>query len=198
MRMGRLIILKFAILFINLPRKKVCYMKDKIISLAKFLDNITFKLNGLSSIFIGIITVFILAEIIARKFFNFGFLFVLEVSSYLLAASWFLSASYTLRTNGHVRVNVFANILNEHTLRILDILATIFGIILCVIFFRAVYILTIDSYFFHKTSFSPLRAPLYIPQAFVAIGMFFMLLQMIMRLILLLVNEKPDIDIKKK
>ena len=36
-------------------------MKEKIIVVAKFLDNITCKLNGLSSIFIGIITIFILA-----------------------------------------------------------------------------------------------------------------------------------------
>jgi len=173
-------------------------MKEKIIVLAQFLDNITRKLNGLSSIFIGVITVFILSEIIARKFFNFGFLFVLEVSAYLLAASWFLSAAYTLRTNGHVRVNVFASILNKRASRILDIIASVLGVILCFVFFRAVFILASDSFFFHKTSFSPLRAPLYIPQIFVAIGMFFMLLQMIMRLLLLLIDEQPDIDLKEK
>lgn len=174
-------------------------MKEKVIALAKILDNITFKLNGLSSICIGIITIFILAEIIARKFFNYGFLFVLEVSSYLLATSWFLSAAYTLRTDGHVRVNVLTSVLKTNrAARILDILATILGIVLCLIFFRAVFILATDSYFFHKTSFSPLRAPLYIPQTFVAIGMFFMLIQMIMRLMLLIINEKPDIDLKSK
>jgi TRAP-type C4-dicarboxylate transport system permease small subunit len=174
-------------------------MKEKVIALAKILDNITFKLNGLSSICIGIITIFILAEIIARKFFNYGFLFVLEVSSYLLATSWFLSAAYTLRTDGHVRVNVLTSVLKTNrAARILDILATILGIVLCLIFFRAVFILATDSYFFHKTSFSPLRAPLYIPQTFIAIGMFFMLIQMIMRLMLLIINEKPDIDLKSK
>ena len=173
-------------------------MREKIIGLSKIIDSITLKLNGLSSIFIATITIFILAEIIARKFFNFGFLFVLEVSSYLLAASWFLSAAYTLRTDGHVRVNVFTNVLNERTSRTLDILATIIGIILCFVLFRAVYILATDSFFYNKTSFSPLRAPLYIPQAFIAIGMFFMLLQMVMRLLLLLIGEKPDIDLKAK
>ena len=173
-------------------------MKEKIIVVAKFLDNITCKLNGLSSIFIGIITIFILAEIIARKFFSFGFLFVLEVSVYLLAASWFLSAAYTLRTDGHVRVNVFANIISGRAARILDIIGSILGIISCFVLFRAIFILTSDSFFFHKTSFSPLRAPLYVPQTFIAVGMFFMLLQMIMRLLLLLINEKPDIDLKEK
>ena len=173
-------------------------MKNKIIAMSKIIDNFSAKLNGLSSTFIAIITIFILAEIIARKFFNYGFMFVLEVSSYLLAASWFLSAAYTLRTNGHVRVNLFINILNDRVSRIIDIVATILGIGLCVVLFRAVFILASDSFFFQKTSFSPLRAPLYIPQSFIAFGMFLMLLQMIMRLLLLLINEKPDIDLKSK
>jgi len=173
-------------------------MRNIIITMSKILDKITVKLNELSSVFIAIITVFIITEIIARKFFDYGFLFVLEVSTYLLAASWFLSAAYTLRTDGHVRVNVFINILNDRVSRILDIIATMIGIVLSLILFRAVYILASDSFFFHKTSFSPLRAPLYIPQVFVAFGMFLMLLQMIMRLLLLLINEKPDVDLKNK
>ena len=174
-------------------------MKEKVIALAKILDNITFKLNGLSGICISVITIFILAEIIARKFFNYGFLFVLEVSSYLLATSWFLSAAYTLRTDGHIRINVLTSVLKtDRAVRFVDIFATVLGIVMSLIFFRAVLILASDSYFFNKTSFSPLRAPLYIPQTFIAIGMFFMLIQMIVRLLLLLINEKPDINLKNK
>jgi len=101
-------------------------VKEKVIALAKILDNITFKLNGLSGICISVITIFILAEIIARKFFNYGFLFVLEVSSYLLATSWFLSAAYTLRTNGHIRINVLTSVINtDRAARFLDIFATV-------------------------------------------------------------------------
>lgn len=174
-------------------------MKEKVITLSKFLDNITFKLNGLSCICIVIITIFVLAEIIARKFFNYGFLFVLEVSTYLLATSWFLSAAYTLRTNGHIRVNVLTGIIkSKRAARMLDIVATVIGIMITFLFFRAVLMLVSDSYFMQKTSFSALRAPLYIPQTFITIGMFFMLLQMIIRLLLLLFNEKPDIDLKSK
>jgi len=174
-------------------------VKEKVIALAKILDNITFKLNGLSGICIVIITIFILLEIIARKFFNYGFLFVLEVSSYLLATSWFLSAAYTLRTDGHIRINVLTSVLKtDRAVRFVDIFATVLGIVMSLIFFRAVLILASDSYFFNKTSFSPLRAPLYIPQTFIAIGMFFMLIQMIVRLMLLLINEKPDINLKNK
>ena len=180
-------------------KEGVFLLKEKVIVVSKILDNITFKLNGLSCIFIAVITIFILAEIIARRFFNYGFLFVLEVSTYLLAASWFLSAAYALRTDGHIRVNVLTSIIkSEHAARLLDIFATILGIIISLIFFRAVFWLFSESYLLGKTSFSALRAPLYVPQLFVAIGMLFMLLQMIMRLLLLLFNEKPDIDLKGK
>lgn len=172
-------------------------MKEKVIAFAKMIDNISFKLNGLSSICIIIITILILAEIIARKFFNYGFLFVLEITTYLLAISWFFSAAYTLRTGGHIRVDILTSIIkSDRVLRFLEIFATILGIILSLIFFRALLILASDSYFFNKTSFSPLRTPLYIPQTFLVIGMFFMLIQMIMRLILLLINEKTELSVK--
>ncbi len=196
--MGRLIIY-INMNIINLPGKKVFQMKEKVIALSKTLDNITYKLNGLSCIFITIITIFVLAEIVARTFFNYGFLFVLEVNTYLLAMSWFLSAAYTLRTGGHIRVNVLTGIIkSDRAVRFLDIFATIIGIFITVVFFRAVLWLASESYFLGKTSFSALRAPLYIPQIFITIGMGFMLLQMIMRLLLLFFNEKPDIDLKSK
>ncbi len=198
--MGRLVNKLKNIYFNYQPAWKVgLQVKEKIIALSRILDNITFKLNGLSSICIVIITVFILAEIIARRFFNYGFLFVLEVSSYLLAVSWFLSSAYTLRTDGHIRVNVLTNILKtERAAKLLDIFATLIGIIITLFIFLAVFRLTSDSFFLKKTSFSALRAPLYVPQLFITIGMLVMLLQMIMRLILLLINEKPDIDLKSK
>lgn len=174
-------------------------MKEKVIAWSKTLDNITYKLNGLSCIFITIITISVLAEIVARTFFNYGFLFVLEVNTYLLAMSWFLSAAYTLRTGGHIRVNVLTGIIkSDRAVRFLDIFATIIGIIIALVFFRAVLWLVSESYFLGKTSFSALRAPLYIPQIFITVGMGFMLLQMIMRLLLLFFNEKPDIDLKSK
>jgi TRAP-type C4-dicarboxylate transport system permease small subunit len=104
-----------------------------------------------------------------------------------------------LRTDGHIRINVLTSVLKtDRAARFVDIFATVLGIVISLIFFRAVLILASDSYFFNKTSFSPLRAPLYIPQTFIAIGMFFMLIQMIVRLMLLLINEKPDINLKNK
>lgn len=171
-------------------------MKDKIVAFSKFLDKITFKLNELSGLLIAAIVVFILIEIVTRKVFNCSFYFVLEVTTYMLATSWFLAAPFTLRTDGHIRIDIISTIIKgKHFFRYVDIIANIIGIIICYFVFLAVFRLSSDSFFLRKTSFSPLRAPLYISQLFIAIGTLLMLIQMITRL-LLLVNEKPDIDMK--
>ncbi len=101
-------------------------MKERIITLTKVLDFINNKLNEISGICISIITVLVLAEIIARRFFNYGILFVLETNSYLLAISWFLSAPFTLRTDGHIRINILAAFIKNETInKYIDIFANL-------------------------------------------------------------------------
>ncbi len=174
-------------------------MKDKILLVSRVLDSISKKMNGISCVLLAVITLFILAEIVARRFFSYGFHFVLEVNTYMLAAAWFLSASYTLRTDGHIRVNILTGVVkSDLAVRILDIIATVIGIMICIVFFQAVFQFFWDSYTLKRVSYSALRAPLYIPQFFIMFGMGFMLLQMVMRLVLLIINEPPDIDLKSK
>ncbi len=174
-------------------------MRGKILLVSKVLDSITKKMNGISCILLAVITLFILVEIIARRFFNYGFHFILEVNTYMLAAAWFLSAAYTLRTDGHIRVNILTGIVkSDLAIRILDIVATVIGLLICIVFFQAVFQIFWDSYTLKRVSYSALRAPLYIPQFFIMFGMGVMLLQMIMRLVLLIINEPPDIDLKSK
>lgn len=174
-------------------------MKERIITLTKVLDFINNKLNEISGICISIITVLVLAEIIARRFFNYGILFVLETNSYLLAISWFLSAPFTLRTDGHIRINILAAFIKNETInKYIDIFANLVGIVISYFFFIASFVLTKDSYLLKKTSHTALRAPLYIPQTFITIGLFFLLVQMIVRMLLVLVNEAPEIELKLK
>ena len=174
-------------------------MREAILRVSGVVDGISKKLNGISCVILSVITVLIIVEIISRKFFNHGFMFVLEINTYMMASAWFLSASYTLRTDGHIRVNLLTGVIKSDLgARILDIIATIIGLLISLAFFLALFQLFWGSYTMNKVSFSALRAPLYIPQFIIMFGMGFMLLQMVMRLLLLIVNEKPDIDLKAK
>lgn len=164
--------------------------KFGIISLSEIINEITTKLNGVSSICISVITILTLLDIFARKFFNYSFMFVLEINTYLIAASWFLSSAYTLHTEGHIRITLLTSIIKSDKVKcMVDIFATIIGIIVSYIIFYSVLMLTVNSYILKKTSYTVLRVPLYIPQSILLIGALFLLIQLIIRLILLICNE---------
>lgn len=168
-------------------------MKSKINVISEIVDKVSFILHGAGAFCLVLITIMIGAEIASRNFFDYSFSIVWEGGSYLLGASWFLSAAYTLRTDGHIRIQLFNRFLGSKGNRIVDIAASIIGIAICAVFFSALLQLTINSFTAHKTSFTPMQTPLFIPQAVFALGMLGMLVQMIMRLFLLLCHMAPDL-----
>ncbi|MCC8193681.1 MAG: TRAP transporter small permease, partial [Deltaproteobacteria bacterium] len=124
---------------------------------------------------------------------NYSIKLVWETGSYLLAASWFLAAGFTLRTSGHVRISILTAKLPPALARPMDILATAGGLVICTVVWLAIMQLFIDSVTFNKTSFTPMQTPLWIPQSFVVIGATLLLLTMVARLGLLLLKEEPDL-----
>ena len=172
-------------------------MGKKVLILSRIVDNLSIKLHKMGGFCLVIIAVLIGAEIIGRNLFGYSFSIVWEGGAYFLGASWFLSAAYTLRTGGHIRITLFSQILGEKRSWLLDLFASAMGVVICSIFFTALLQMTISSLSLHKTSFTPMQTPLFIPQAIFTLGMFMMLLQMIMRLILLLFKETPDISFEK-
>ena len=160
------------------------------------MDRVTRALHALAAACMIGMCLLTLSEITARSLFDRSLSFVWETGSYLLGASWFLAAPYTLRTDGHVRVSLINQQLGERGSRILDFLATAAGIVITVVLFVSLSQLTFDSIKYGRTSFTPMQTPLFIPQAVLAVGMFFMTLQMIMRLFLLMTGLQPDIPLE--
>lgn len=168
-------------------------MKEKVLAVAFQLDRITKGLHVVAAVCMIGMGLLTLSEITARSLFDRSLPFVWEAGSYLLGASWFLAAPYTLRTDGHVRVSLVNQQLGEKGSYILDILASMAGVVITIVLFASLLQLTVDSIKFERISFTPMQTPLFIPQAVLTLGMLFMALQMIMRLILLLTGNKPDI-----
>lgn len=172
-------------------------MKNKVLILSRIIDKVSLRLHAAGAFCLVVIAMLIGAEIVSRNIFGYSFSIVWEGGAYLLGASWFLSAAYTLRTDGHIRIQLFNQILGEKRSWFLDVLASIMGIAICFIFFLALLQMSISSFTMHKTSFTPMQTPLFIPQAVFTLGMFCMFLQMIMRFLLLLFKEAPDIKLEK-
>ncbi len=163
---------------------------DKFVSA---LDRVLDFMNNVSAVCIFGMVALVLAEIVARSAFDYSIKLVWETGSYLLAASWFLAAGFTLRTGGHVRISILTSKLSPPRKRQLDIIANTGGLVICTIIWVAVMQLFLDSIKFNKASFTPMQTPLWIPQSFVVLGATLLLLTMIVRLCLLLLKKEPDL-----
>lgn len=157
------------------------------------LDRVLEVANRIAAFSILVMAALILTEIFCRVALDYSIKLVWETGTYLLAASWFLAAGYTLRTGGHVRIALLAGKLSTSGKRFLDIVATLGGIWICGVLLASLVQLFTDSIKYNKHSFTPMQTPLWIPQLFVVIGAVLLLLAMAARLWLLLRRENPDL-----
>jgi len=173
-------------------------MRQIIIYISNIIDKISYWLHQIGGLCLLMIAILIMAEVFSRSLLNHSISITWEIGSYLLAASWFLAMGYTLRTDGHIRISLFNQILGEKGSWILDIIATFFGIVITFLIFYALFnYLSVDSFIRGKTSYTPMQTPLYIPQTVMAIGMLVFFLQMVMRFFRLLIKENPDITLQQ-
>lgn len=116
---------------------------------------------------------------LSRYLFNRPFLFADEYAQYMLVAIFYLGVGYTLRMGKHVSADVIVRRFSARTQIALNVATSCLGLIV-------VYIMWIYSWenFFSVyrggiRSLTPLETPLWIPSAFVAVGMTLFLLDMI-------------------
>ena len=135
-----------------------------------------------------------LAEVVARNVFVQSLTFSWEFSGYLMGATFFFGAAYTLRSGGHVRVSLLAESLPPAAARVLDMAATLLGIAVTLFILYALADLTLTSFKRGILSFTPTQTPLIFPQGVLAVGGLILSLQMLARLIRLFRHESPDLE----
>jgi TRAP-type C4-dicarboxylate transport system permease small subunit len=93
-----------------------------------------------------------------------------EISGYMLVLAGTWGMAYTLRTEGHVRIDVLLPWMGRKLRAIVDVMASItMGFFALVIGWKS-WALVIDSIDTGITSSTYLLTPLYIPQSILAIG----------------------------
>lgn len=113
---------------------------------------------------------YITADVISRKFFGISSEATDEIGGYALAVGGMWALAYTLRTGGHVRIDVLQSHLPQLLRRMLDYCALLLmGFFAAVVAFYS-WRLAIDSYAIGATATSALRTPLAWPQGLMALG----------------------------
>jgi len=94
-------------------------------------DRITEVLAYFSGVLLALITLAIGVEVIARKLWSYSIIGVVECSEYALVFITFLSASWILKHDAHVKVDLVLGWLKPRTRALLNMITSSFGAILC-------------------------------------------------------------------
>jgi len=100
-------------------------------------DRVLEVLNFAFSRIAGFLIVFCMAtitiDVIGRYFFGKPVIWVYYYSEYVLVYSTFLAAAYVLKHNGHVRVDLVVNLLNQRHRAFLSVFTSLIGLLACAV-----------------------------------------------------------------
>lgn len=153
-------------------------VQRKIISV---FDHILDILLYISTVFLAILMILMVVDIIARTFFSLPIMGTIEISGYCLVYMTFLGSAWLLRDEGHVIVDLVLNRVNKSTQRILNIIASILGIVMCFILAWFSAKATIYAYTTDYKTVSELEIPMFPMLAAIPIGIFMLAIQFVRR-----------------
>jgi TRAP-type mannitol/chloroaromatic compound transport system permease small subunit len=151
---------------------------EHIRTVKQAMDRLFLCTGYLSGILFTILAFFITYDVIARKW---GHVLGIpttrvtdEISGYLLALAVTWGFAYTLRTAGHVRIDVLLPYMPPRLRRAADFLAMWTTGFLACLFAWKVWVLVIDSWQTGMRSSTYLLTPLWIPQGILGVGFSFL------------------------
>src|SRR3990167_5663999 len=116
------------------------------------------------------LTVMVASGVVARRVFNAPFLFVEELSGYVVLAIVFLGLAHTLRVGGHVRVELLINSVGGALRTSLRGAAIVLAGVWAVVFLLAAMYQVSEFYTQGILSFAYLQTPLWVPGSFMVVG----------------------------
>lgn len=158
-----------------------------------YVDLCSLWLARLAAVFMAIIACLMLSEIFTRFVFNRSLGVTWELATYAMAAVISLAAADTLREAGHVRVALLLETLPRRFARLIDILATILGILIIGFLLTAFADFVWNMFQRGTRSFEPSRVLLWIPQSLALAGIAMLFVQLLARLVRLTVLGEVDL-----
>lgn len=162
-------------------------------SILDLVDTCALWLARLAALFMAAIACLMLSEIFARFIFNRSLGVTWELATYAMAAVISLAAADTLRNAGHVRVALLLETLPKRFARLIDILATILGLLIIGFLLTAFADFVWNMFQRGTRSFEPSRIFLWIPQSLALLGIAMLFVQLFARLLRLTVLGDLDL-----
>lgn len=157
----------------------------------RLLDTLYFLAGAAAGLCLMMMALLIMAQIVGR-WFGVVIPSTEDFSGFLLAAASFLALAYTLRSGGHIRVNLFISHLQGGIRRFIEGVILLLALILVGYAAWSVLLLVIESYQFNELSQGYIPVPLWIPQAPMAAGLLILEIALLDEWVLLLRGEQPQ------
>jgi TRAP-type C4-dicarboxylate transport system permease small subunit len=156
-----------------MQRQKVL---DKILGAIGLLSTVGMYVSGVG---VFIMSVLITIEITGRYLFGFSLLVVDEWSGYLLVIVTFLGLAYTMKTKGFLQIDFLINGLSQRSRHLFNIFLVLIALAYSFVIGWKLVIYTWLNYSTGAVSVSISQTPLYIPQLFMPLGIFLLVLELI-------------------
>lgn len=140
-----------------------------------FFQKISNKLSDLGMylavLVLVALTLLILVEVLGRAIFDYSTMIADEYSGYFLLALSFLGFAYTLKEQGHIRINLLTSKLNKKAKKIMAIVAGILGV--GTVIYALVYSIdaTLEAKELEMLSEAVSQTPIYLTQIPVCVGL---------------------------
>jgi TRAP-type C4-dicarboxylate transport system permease small subunit len=147
----------------------------------KTFINAADRISGFGGLSAGIMTVaalvIVVSEIVTRTFFDRTLYISDEYSGYLMSMMTFMGLAYTLRERGHIRMMFFLNVLKGRARLKYNMVCTLAGFLFSVVLVYFTWEFFWDSVVNKTQSMQITETYMAIPQAFLPLGSFFLLIQ---------------------
>ena len=114
-----------------------------------------------------------------------------DFAGFAMAGSIFFALAHTLRSGGHIRVNLLLTRFSGPLRRVIEVWCLGFALILSGMFALFSVSMVIDSYNLNDVSTGMVPVPLWIPQLSMALGAVLLVIALIHELVLLIRGDEP-------
>ena len=172
----------------------MCNLGLTMRAILKTLDAVCLFGAAAAAIGCGVMAVMLIIEVITTSFLSYSQPWVVEYSGYLLAATLFAGAGWTLGQGGHIRVNLVLQWLSPRIFRSVDLVVTVFALGVAAYVTMAVVENAMRSFELGSVSYYPSRTPIWIPQSVLAFGWVVLCLGLAGRLLRLIIGEPAELS----
>ena len=153
---------------------------DKSKRLTSILDSVIDYSAVLAGAMIFFMMLAVSAEVVMRYFVRRPMLWVVDISEIILVYSAFLAATWVLKLEGHVMVEVVYNRLSPKVQGLLNVVTSILGVVVCAILAWFSGQATWDSFRHGVTILGGIDYPKFIILAPIPIGSFLLAIQFVL------------------